>query len=521
MAYDASVPAPRISKRGWQADVWDYRKMVPELGYSARFVANAFRRIRFVIALEDDDGQPMAARDGDGIAVSPIVEEAQVVLRQFRSPIGGPSALYAGLAAKQWVTGEAFAAPSERDGLIVGYDALSTSEIVTKGTCRTEDGEFAAFGRLRGPNSQPVMYPCGTVPIRFWTPDDEYGEEPDSCVRPLIELLEVMVLLTRAMRGAALSRLHSGIILVPDELSFPPLPDIPDEDAFQALLVEAFSAPIQDKAAAAAFTPFALTGPADLIDKVRHLDLSKVTDATVLMALRMQATTLFAQGVDLPVETVTGHSNTTYANALQVSADVYQQHLEPLALGIGDGVASAFLRPLLDGRPDAERVLVIPEPSGLVSRPDNSADVLEAYKVAPTAISNATLIDALGLPENPPSPEELDQRISVANAMGSTQPPSMTAAVDVAVQRAVSAAGARLRSRLNGKPEALTLAGVPNDKVPAALGPARVAALSASGSLIAGEFAALAEVIGRTHGPEAARQACAQAEARALALIGG
>ncbi len=526
--FNADTPKPRISKQGWQSDVWAYRKMVPELGYSTRFIANAFRRMRFVIALEDEDGQPTAARDGDGVALSPVVDEAQDILRGLRAPIGGASALFAGLASKQWTVGEAFAVPVIVENETVGYEALSTSELVMEGKCRTEAAEFPKYGRKRNAGSQPEWLPCGITPVRFWTPDDEFGDEPDSCVRPLVELLEVMVLLTRALRGVSLSRLHSGVFVAPDQLDFPPLPGQEEPASLQEMLVEAFSAPIEDKAAAGAFTPFAFTAPADLIEHIRHIDLSKITDATVLMALRMQATTLFAQGVDLPVEVVTGHMQTTFANASQISRDLYSQHIEPLALDIGEGVASAIIRPRLGNTEDAQRVLVVPEPSGLVAKPDRSDLALRVARERPEAISNSALMDATGLPDEPMSDEELDRRISVAQAIrGGSEShreageEALAASVDVAVERAVRAAGARLRSRANGKLEATVLDGVPNERVAEVLGAQRVATLAGRDGLMAGEFEALSAVVERTHGPEAAQRAVAEAQRRAEAQLGG
>jgi hypothetical protein len=204
--------------------------------------------------------------------------------------------------------------------------------------------------------------------------------------------------------------------------------------------------------------------------------------------------------VDLPVEIVTGHAQTTFSNAWQIDESTYKAHLEPKLTTLLDALTVCYLRPLLPGTP----LIVSGDVSELVSHPDRSVAAIQAFDRF--EISGATLRDELGFADNDaPDDAELAARVArlieiKAGAKGepgalALTPPSPTgnpstvkAAAEMAVLRAVKRAGARLRSKTNGTGLRDLLSGVPDIEVGATLGRDRVLSLCREDELFRGEF---------------------------------
>lgn len=177
--------------------------------------------------------------------------------------------------------------------------------------------------RLEGDKYKRMPYPGATKielekdkvhACRVWRSHPKYSVLADSAFKAQQDILEELVLLTREVRGEALSRLaRAGILLVPEEIEWPD--DEGDDgqgdagDAFTRDLIETMSTAISDKGSAAQTVPFVVRAPAELLkpDVFRMIDMSpkNVGDSA---AKRAEAVLRFAQGIDLPVEVVTGHA---------------------------------------------------------------------------------------------------------------------------------------------------------------------------------------------------------------------
>lgn len=108
-------------------------------------------------------------------------------------------------------------------------------------------------------------------------------------------------------------------------------------------------------------------------------------------------------------------------SAWQVSDDTYKAHLEPTGQVFAQGLASAFLRPGLEGDgidpAVLRRIVVALDPSGLVARPNRAADAKELH--AKGVLSDEALLRYLAFADaDAPDEEELLRRYALDRGVG-------------------------------------------------------------------------------------------------------
>lgn len=549
---DAAGNAARRTGAGWQDEAWSYYDLVGELHYAASFIGACLSRVRLTPGKLGTDGKPGPAFDDAGAPLIPLAEVAQAAIAGLRSTVGGQPQLMRSfglnlsVAGETWLVGTDIIDQATRRPVGRQWEVLSTSELRQQA-----DGKLK---RVPVPGGTAEDLPPNTFTCRVWRSHPRWSSLPDSSVRGVLEILEELLLLTRKVRVETVSRLAgAGVMFVPDEISETYKRDVDDDpdgdegdDPFTADLLQTMMAPIADPTSAAAYVPMVVTAPGDAIEKVRWLVRPEGgQDDAGLADKRREAVIRLAQGLDLPVEIVTGHMQTTFANAAQIDEATWKAHIEPLVELICDALTVGYLRPLLlAGGADPVQVagmVVTFDASELVTHPnrEQAADAGYGSATAPAfAISGQAWRRVHGFAEgDAPDDDEIQERVDIARqlhervsvpAAASDAPPTdirfdpesgsatpaassgdavtaaglavrVAAAAEVAVERAAERAGARLRSKADTHPGARRLIdGVPNSHVGLVLGADLVATLGITADqLLAGEFSAFARSVAR------------------------
>lgn len=544
--------------RSWQKEAWDYYDLVGELHYAGSFVGSCLSRIRLTIAVPDAEGIPGPAYDEPDVEGDPPVPlhgdvpEAIEHLRELRAQIGGQSALLRAFGINLFTAGEGYLVGSEADmgpDLPAGarsWEVLSVDELQPN---KDPKRDGSRYKRKEEPSAPPKDLPAETFVVRVWRGHPRFALLADAPTKAVREILEELVLLTREVRAQTLSRLASmGILIIPNEIDYPDDDGAADEsdegDPFTRDFIKTVSTAIADKGSAAGQVPFVLRAAYDYCDRIRHVVIKRDTDDRSVEK-RDEAVLRLARGLDLPVEIVTGHAQTTFSNAWQIDESTYKAHIEPLVETVVDCLTTGYLRVLMPNTP----LVISYDPSELVAHPDRAKDAKDGH--AAFAISDAALRRATGFSEaDAPDDDELARRIEIArniktpgaNAPG-TGPapglptegtpggpgpgiegnPGLTAAVEVSVLRAVQRAGARIRSKANGNESIRALIrSTPDAEVAATLGPAQVGQIVGDEDLFRSEFTALRRYAAPLVGAAAAEDVAAKADAMArVRLYGG
>lgn len=515
----ADAPSPNGQGGGtrqWQKEAWDYYDLVGELHYAANFLGNCLSRVRLTVGLPDEDGTIGAAFDEDGVPKHADAPEALRCLRELRSDTAGESQIMRALGLNTFVAGECFLLGTEEPatgGLPAQrqWEVLSVEELREKRE-KKSDGT-ARYERIEAPSAPAVPVSDEAVVLRVWQSHPRWSYLADSAVRAVRDVLDEIVMLTREVRGQAMSRLAAaGVFVVPSEIEYEDddaaAEDSDEGDPFTRDLIRTLATAIQDNASAASVVPFVLRAPYDYCDRIRHIEFTRPRDIEAA-AKRKETVQRFAQGVDLPVEVITGHAQTTFSNAWQIDEATYKAHVEPKLQILLDALTTCYLRPLIPGTP----LVVSGDVSELVAHPDRGAAADAAYDRY--ELSGSAYRDAKGFADtDAPDDDEVTRRVdraiaikggggfpaaddTTAPGMGPATsgngngaiPAGVAAAAEVAVLRAVERAGARLRSKMNGSSLRSLIDGVPDFEVGATLGPERVRSLVTSESdLFKGEF---------------------------------
>jgi len=275
--------------------------------------------------------------------------------------------------------------------------------------------------------------PANAFVGRVWRTHPRFTDDPDSSMRGVLELCDELLLLNRAFRATARSRLNAGALFIPDELSvgssavedaapIDPVTGVSlglieedEKDEFEEELVEAMSAPITDESSASAIVPLLIRGPADLGDKIKLIKFERSFDEQ-LRTRSDRVLERILQGLDLPKDIVTGLADVRYSNAFAIEESLYKAHIEPLVLMICDALTVIYLRPMLLAygftEEQVKKIVVWYDPSEVVTRPDraNDADIGYDRKI----LSASAWRRAHGFTDrDKPLPDEILERLAV------------------------------------------------------------------------------------------------------------
>jgi hypothetical protein len=340
-----TVPARRGHE--WQRDAFSFNELIGEIGYLNNLVANLvstceLRVVETRIGVDglemEESSDPRAAR----------------VMAAFTGPQGGQKELKRRAAMHLQIAGESYLLGTplkDKFDRAAGFmwEFLSTEEIrVTAGQGKQQIKRNAS-GLSDGD--------AGFVDVeafiaRLWRPDPRYSMRADSPMKRVLPICRELVVLSEVVDSIAKSRLSSGMLFIPEEMSFGPISETeaPNEsddfDEFIATLVEHMSAPVRDRTSAAGLVPLVVRGAAEYGDKIRLVQLAQDLDATY-HDLRMELLDRLAKGLDAPPEIIGGKAGLNHWSSYNVDADLIGKHVNPVGEMIAEFITVAYLRPML------------------------------------------------------------------------------------------------------------------------------------------------------------------------------
>lgn len=573
----ANPKSPKLSDRQKQA--WDFYDRIGEAKFALNFIGNNLSQLRLFPAIDDDpsadpipvdealprpadgDREPFPGIDG----ITPeLVERCWVELRRLRSPQGDAAAILWPLAVNFEAVGECYlVGEPSRDpdaGEDETWDIYSLDEIrVNDGKWEVKEGDGQdQWRQLPVATEDQIGEPSqGTAyVIRMWLRHARWKWRADSPLMGVLEQAEELLILSQQVRAVGRSRLaQNGVFLVPREAysDYADPTDPSKQTTVADLLVKHFVTPIQDEGSAAAVVPFVLAPPAQYIEQVRYVELTRGVD-TWASSEREKLLRRLAQGLDIPPEVVLGIGDMNHWNSWLVDEQTWSANMRPLAIKIVDSLTIGFFRPMLLAAglaPDIVRRLRLWfDPSAVTSRPDldkNAQEVFDAGELsgealrrhrgfteddAPSEDERAAKraaqpapfpeLDEPGPPnDGEPTPDEAEQdaeqettlvaaagrRAALGQRLARIDAglrDRLLTAADTAVVAAVEKVGARLKARVAGGggnarrtgPLHDVIRGVPTRTVAATLGEATARTLLAAAGeddlIDSDEFAALA-----------------------------
>jgi hypothetical protein len=407
----------------WQSRSFSYYDALGEIWYASQFYARMLSLLKLYPAKKNADGEWEETDDPD----------AKDLLDRIRDPGGGDGdreGLLSSYGRLMFVTGEAYLLCSinEKTGL-EQWEMLSTDEL------RVQGGDYV---RYRAPTMaaqtlhdiddddfEPIDKDTAVV-YRLWRRHPRYSMLADAPMKGVLDLCEELLLLTRAVRARARSRLAgTGILAISEDFSHAPVEATPDEDVdmdpFLRDLRDAMLAPITNEGAASQIVPIVVRGPTDAIaNGLRHIQIVDPTQLYPETGLRYEIIKRIALGLDMPPEILLGLTDANHWTGWIVDDQTWKAHGQPAANQlVGDLTTSFFLPSLREiNKPDWEMYAILYDASDVVNHPDRTKDAKDLYDkraIGKTALREAAAFDET----DAPTQDELNEMIGVAVRDGS------------------------------------------------------------------------------------------------------
>lgn len=404
----------RASRQGaeWQAEAWDYFDAIGEIGQPVSLMGNLVGKVRLFVGVRPEpDQHPIPVGDTDSGVPPAIAARAEAELARLRGPFGGQAVILAETSINFDIAGECYLVGRMASGdRAEEWDLKSVDEVKVD-----TDGAVKVLWDDTG-EWEPINEDAGDAIIRLWMRHPRRSWQARSPLKALLAECDALLLWSAAIRSEARSRLRHKIILVPEELDpgGPPDPthDQGDGEGRSSVLLDDLiahcSEPIGDPDSAAASVPMFVMGKKDYLDGFRDLDTSSTAVEHAEERVEKRVARI-ARGLNLPPEVVVGFRETTFANALQVDQDTFDDFIEPRVVLICDALTVGFLRPGIAADVPAEwadRLEVWFDASDLIGNPNERENALEAH--SRDVLSDEGLRRALDIPDTEaPTPEEL------------------------------------------------------------------------------------------------------------------
>lgn len=404
----------KLAPKEWQSEGWAYFDEVPEIKYSVRFLGNAFAKLRIFAAVlpvgAEPDADPIPISDEQSDVPTAIAQLAELELGRLRSIVGGRAALQSRMNMNLEVAGEFYLAgfgEREQEGdpgdptatpprpPSADYKPATAEEwlVCSVNEVEVKGGRWFIKQSADDKKGRELDLPSETSPgrdtiIRIWEQHPAWMNDADSAMRGVLNDCKALQVLSQQQYAESLSRQSAGVLLVPNELSTgPAMPTEPEDDGaptdpFTEELMVALTSPIEDPSSASSVMPMVVRGPSEALKEFRQVHIGRDSSDTLDKRIEARIQRI-ARGLNLPVEVVMGHQQTTYANAEQVDQDTFEDHLEPRCRLMVDALTVGFLRPQLEQSnvaPDVlQRIVVWYDASALIRQPDTDANAGEAF----------------------------------------------------------------------------------------------------------------------------------------------
>lgn len=386
------VNAPR--NVSWQQEAWGFWRTTPEASFAANWLGHGFSLCRLYVARRPR--QP-------GDEPEPVSEGAAVdLLASLGGGIVGQQELLHSFGVHMTVPGIGYLTGRQAVGAFDSWQVLSADELRVQGR-----GYEVQVGEAEWDKAPP-----DTLVIKCWRPDEQFHFRPWSPMQPVLPVLRELDGLSKKIDADIVSRLASaGILLMPEEASFPIRPELGDvDDPFMTQLIEVAELAIKDRQSASANVPVVVRLPGDLIAKVQHVTWATKLDE-MATKLREEARGRFAVGMDMPAEVLTGLGEIQHWGQWFLDEQGIKYHIKPGMGAICQGISIGYLHPGLQalGAPDPELMIWF-DTSELTTRPDLSTNVQAVYdrfEAGPKALRRETGVDE----SDAPTPDELKMMV--------------------------------------------------------------------------------------------------------------
>jgi hypothetical protein len=151
------------------------------------------------------------------------------------------------------------------------------------------------------------------------------------------------------------------------------------EDPFALEFVELAAEAIKTPGSPSAVVPLLIRVPADMVDKIKHIDFTLKLDEKIIER-RDQAIRRLATKLDIPSDVMLGLGDSNHWSAWAVEESGLKVHVAPLAEVICDALTKGYLHPMLKAEGiDPADFCVWYDMSELTLRPDRAANAGAAY----------------------------------------------------------------------------------------------------------------------------------------------
>jgi hypothetical protein len=350
----------------WQNEVWGYYDNLGEFNYGVWWLSNMLSRVRLRAAkLQPDVDEPEIETKG----------AAADLMMRLGGGVTGQAQLMKRLAVQLSIPGEGYLI-GEADGKREQWMVRSVDEI------RAQSGTYYVMDEnnvTSGQDWRPIS--ADSLVTRIWRPHDRYYHLADSPARSARDIMRELELVNRKIVAEYLSRLASaGLLGIPDELTFPVREEFADEpNPLVAEFIEIAAQAIEHPGTASSVIPIPIMGPAEAIEKIKHIDFTLKIDEKIIEK-RDSAIKRLATKLDLPAEILLGMGDVNHWGAWQLEEGALKAHIAPVAELICDSLTRGYLQPRLEASgEDPTDWVVWYDMSELALRPDRSKNAMEAY----------------------------------------------------------------------------------------------------------------------------------------------
>lgn len=377
-ALTAAAAAPRTAEAQflrrpdkWQNEVWGYYDTLGEFNYGVWWLSNMLSRVRLRAArLKPDVDEPEIVTEGPA---------AELMMR-FGGGVTGQAQIMKRLTVQLSCPGEGYLI-GESDGN-GGTDGVERWMVRSVDEIRSQSGGYYVMDEqsvTSGQDWRPLAK--NSFVHRVWRPHDRYYHLADSPARSARDIMRELELVNRKIMSEYLSRLASaGLLALPDDITFPVREEFADQpNPLVAEFIEVAAQAIEKPGTASAVIPIPFTGPADSIDKIKHIDFTLKLDEKIIEK-RDSAIKRLATKLDMPAEILLGMGDVNHWGAWQLEEGALKTHIAPVAELICESLAQGYLKPRLKASgEDASDWVVWYDMSELALRPDRSGNATEAY----------------------------------------------------------------------------------------------------------------------------------------------
>lgn len=391
------VAAPRgplmKTDESWQREAWEFFDALGEFNSGVTWLAQMMSRVRIRAALLDEE------LDEPSISDVKSNDLAAQLLRDLAGGVGGQAQLMHGLAMQLSVPGEGYLVGEQLTKKSFSWMVRSNEEV------RATGGHFEVVGD-RIPTVRWIPLPENSLVVRVWRPHPRYFHIADSPARSARPIMRELELVNRHILAEYLSRLAmAGLLILPEEASFPVREEFADEpDALSMEFVEIAAESIREPGHASAVVPMLIRVPAELADKIKHIDFTVQIDEKIIDR-RNSAIERLANKLDVPAEILTGRGAVNHWTAWNLDEAALKTHIAPMAELICHCLTVGYLQPRLaaSGETDVGKWVVWYDMSELSIRPDRSENAVLAYdrgELDGEALRRETGFDEDDVPEN-------------------------------------------------------------------------------------------------------------------------